>query len=252
MNKGFKWTISLNLNVNKDKILNYYGVNYNTGGVGIVGEKGKPVYSLYAYKWAGLNPQTGNPQGYVDGEKSEDYNTIMDEGMEVSSLQYKGSAIPVVFGNIGHSFSYKRLGLEFRFTYEAGHYFFRNSINYSNLFANGSGHADFTDRWQYPGDEKHTDVPSLIYPGNASRDAFYNGSEILVEKGDNFRIQYINLNYSNKFPISGQKKISFKIYLVANNLGILWRANHHHLDPDYRNETIPPSKTYSLGLQITL
>jgi len=252
INGSLKYTISLNLNVNKDKVLEYYGVNYNTGGVGIVGEKGKPVYSLYAYKWAGLNPQTGNPQGYLNGEIVEDYNAIMDEGREVSGLRYVGSATPIVLGSMGHSFSYKGLGLEFRFSYEMGHYFLRNSINYSNLFSNGTGHMDFSDRWVQPGDEKHTDVPSLVYPANSSRDAFYNNSEILAEKGDNLRLQYINLSYNGYFPTAGTKRKSYRLYFVSNNIGILWRANRHHLDPDYRNGTIPPSRNYSLGLQITL
>lgn len=47
-----------------------------------------------------------------------------------------------------------------------------------------------------PGDELNTNIPSNRYESNSARDAFYLGSEALVEKGDHIRLQYINLNYS--------------------------------------------------------
>jgi len=35
---------------------------------------GRPVYSIYSFKWAGLDA-TGDPQGYVNGQVSKDYTT---------------------------------------------------------------------------------------------------------------------------------------------------------------------------------
>jgi hypothetical protein len=39
-------------------------VNY---GEGFAAVEGKPVYSVFSYKWAGLDPVTGDPQGYING-----------------------------------------------------------------------------------------------------------------------------------------------------------------------------------------
>lgn len=61
---------------------------------------------------------------------------------------------------------------------------------------NRDGHSDYANRWQKPGDELNTNIPSNRYESNSARDAFYLGSEVLVEKGDHIRLQYINLNYS--------------------------------------------------------
>ncbi|QES88908.1 SusC/RagA family TonB-linked outer membrane protein [Rhizosphaericola mali] len=253
INHKFKWLINLNVNYNKDKILDYYGTNYNTGGLGITGEKGKPVYSLYSYKWAGLDGQTGDPLGYLNGTISKDYTAIINAGTQSQNLQYNGSVMPTFFGTIGNTFSYKDFGLDVRCTFQAGYYFMSSSINYNNLYASSQGHSDFSKRWQKPGDERYTDVPSMIYPANSSRDAFYNGSDALVEKGGNLRLQYINLNHSwQNIRIRKGMIRSIRLYCVANNLGILWRENKKKIDPDYQNSVIPPARNYSMGFQFTL
>jgi hypothetical protein len=40
-----------------------------------------------------------------------------------------------------------------------------------------------------------------------------------------------------------------RIYVYANNLGILWRANNKGIDPDYVSG-IPNPKTIAAGLKI--
>lgn len=253
LNRKLKWTIILNLNYNKDHILNYYGTDYHTGGLGVTGEKGKPVYSLYSYKWAGLDPATGDPLGYLNGAVSKDYDAILNAGTLAANLRFNGPAAPVLTGSLGQSFNYRGLGVDIRVTFETGYYFLRQSINYGSLFSSAQGHSDFALRWQKPGDEQHTSVPSMVYPDNSSRDAFYSGSAVLVDKGDNIRLQYINLHYSwHDLKLGNGTIKNLRFFAAANNLGILWRANRQHLDPDYNGWVIPPSRNYSFGLQFTL
>jgi hypothetical protein len=54
---------------------------------------------------------------------------------------------------------------------------------------------DYARRWQKPGDEQRTNVPSFTYPTDSSRDQFYNQSSVNVEKGDNIRLQDARLAY---------------------------------------------------------
>ena len=132
--------------------------------------------------------------------------------------------------------------------YKLGYYFRKESINYTTLFTNRTGYSDFADRWQQPGDEQKTQVPSMIYPTINARDKFYSSSEALVEKGDHIRLQFISLGYEF---IPNNKRLPFqRVQLFANisNIGILWRANHAKLDPDYPY-SLPPSKTFSIGLR---
>lgn len=257
IDREVKWTTEWNINFYSDRIKKFYLENqpasyYVNRGYGYTGALGYPVYSVFTYEWAGLDPDTGDPIGYLNGEKSEDYRMIQSKETSLDELVYSGSATPTVFGTIGNSISWKGLSLSMRMSYEFGFYFVRSSINYNNLVYALKGHSDYLLRWQKSGDEKLTNVPSFIYPFNSSRDVFYQGSEVLVEKGDNIRLQYINLSYN--FPLGRHKNgtayRNCRVYFVMNNLGIIWRANDKGIDPDYKDVVIPPSTSFSFGVNV--
>jgi hypothetical protein len=90
----------------------------------------------------------------------------------------------------------------------------------------------------------------MVYPADPSRDQFYQSSEVLVERGDHVRLQDLQLSYTldrsahPKLPVQG-----LRLYLYANNLGILWKANHAGIDPDYIS-SYPQPRTLALGLKI--
>lgn len=257
----WRWDTVLNFSTYRDEVTNYYVPNtfannyVNTSGnsVPVSGTVGLPVYSIFAYKWAGLDPETGDPRGYLNGEISKDYTAITGSEKGIEDLQYFGSAVPTTYGSLINSFGYRGFSLDVGLIYKLGYWFRRNSIQYTQLLASRNGHSDFADRWQRPGDEELTDVPSLIYTSDSSRDQFYSGSGVLVEKGDHVRLQYINLGYElNKVSLA---KVPFKfvrLYGVVSNLGILWRANSHGIDPDYSisANSLKSATTYSLGFNL--
>lgn len=252
----FKWSTDLNLNFYKDEIKKYYlgdqaASYYVNGGYGYTGARGFPVYSIFAYKWAGLDPSTGDPRGYLNGEISDDYRKMSSTETSLDELVYAGPASPTIFGTIGNSFVWKGLSLNLRLSYEFGFYFIRSSVNYNSVLSLDA-HSDFNLRWMKPGDEVKTNVPSFVYPNNSARDAFYLGAETLVEKGDNIRLQYINLSYdifhgNNR----GNRKLKeCKLYFAINNIGIIWRANKKGIDPDYKDIINPLATNYSFGINI--
>lgn len=249
------WTTQWILNLSKDEVTTYYlaskqGSQFAGGGFTAV--VGNPVFSLYTYRWAGLDPATGDPQGYLNGQVSKNYSSLTGAATQVSDLAFNGSLLPTVYGSLGNTFSFKDLSLSFRITYKFGYSFLRPSINYSNLFNTSSGNADYALRWQQPGDELHTDVPSMVYPAIGSRDAFYNSSETLVEKGDHIRLQYITLNYQLPSRLTKNLFRTASVYMNMNNVGILWRANKKGLDPDLSNGALPPARSFSLGVRFDL
>ena len=82
-----------------------------------------------------------------------------------------------------------------------------------------------------------------------NRDNVYLYSNALVEKGDHFRLQDVNLSYL--FDKSAIAKLPFErlqLYFYANNLGILWKATKTKLDPDYM--TFKPVKSFSVGVKV--
>jgi TonB-linked SusC/RagA family outer membrane protein len=253
----FKWLTNWNFSFYKDKVTDYYlssleASNFLTGSLGITGKAGLPVYSILAYKWAGLDPLTGDPQGYLNGVVSKDYAAITGSSTTIDDLAFRGSAVPTYYGNIGNTFSWRSLALTVAVSYKLGYFFRSQSVDYSALFINGIGHSDYALRWQKPGDETKTNVPSLIYPSQQARDNFYTYSDVLVEKGDHVRLQYINLSYQP--PSAFLKNLHFSnmsIYANISNVGLLWTANHKHIDPDEARSlvSLPNPKTVTLGLR---
>lgn len=254
INRKVKWTSNFIFNTYRDKVTVYQDSISTLSAVsaGIIALDGYPEYSLFSYKSAGLNHLTGDPQGYLNKEVSMDYDAILNN-TPLSDLVYSGSLLPTVFGSVGNTISFKNISLTARINYKFGYYFRRESINYGLLIDNSTGHSDYSKRWQKPGDEIKTDVPSMIYPASLSRDLFYLNSEALTTKGDHIRLQYINLSYEiGQRSLKGLPFESLQFFMVVNNLGIIWRANKEHLDPDYPSNTVLPAKSYSFGVRVQL
>lgn len=90
----------------------------------------------------------------------------------------------------------------------------------------------------------------MIYPADNNRDNFYSESDVLIDKGDNIRFKDISLSYTFHPVIHRYIPINLlQIYMYANNIGIIWKANHEGLDPDYPLGGIPPSRSISLGIK---
>lgn len=214
---------------------------------------GNPRYSIYSLEWAGLDPETGDPQIYLDGEVTKDYASVLSN-LSLEDLVYSGPALPTDFGSLRNNFRLGDFTMGFTISYKFGYYFRRPSLSYSALFNNWIGHEEYGERWMKPGDEQFTQVPSMPVAGtSSSRDFVYTYADILVEKGDHIRFQDINVSYDLRrskhrwLPFS---KVS--VYGYVNQLGIIWRANKQGLDPDYIFRLYPASPTYSFGINITL
>ncbi|MES2329275.1 MAG: SusC/RagA family TonB-linked outer membrane protein [Bacteroidota bacterium] len=260
IDRTFKWTTNFLFNYNTSKTSAYYTPAANTaytllqGGNSIYPVIGYPLYSIAAYKWGGLN-SVGDPQGYLQGKLSTDYNSITQSankyGLDSGQIVYIGPSNPTIFGSLINEFSYKGFSISFNISYSLGYYFRKPSFTSNALINNGYGYGEYSQRWQKSGDELVTNVPAFVYtnyPQFSARDNFYQFSQINVLKADNIKLQYINLGYS----FDGSKvRLPFErlqVYFNAANLGIIWRANKYGIDPDYPS-SFPPSKTFAFGIK---
>jgi len=260
LNGAFQWQTMLNFSSARDKVKTYYlgsvqGSNFVQSGAAVSGIEGLPVYSIFSYRFAGLDPLTGDPRGYLGGVVSKDYNNLTGASTTINDLFYHGSALPGYFGNVINTFSYGGISLSVALSFKFDYYFRRKGIEYANLFTNWTASADYAARWRKTGDEAFTNIPSLIYPVSNARENFYRFSSELVEKGDHLRLQYVNIDY--RFPAGLVKYLKLKslsVFVNASNLGIIYRANKLGLDPDLNNTAnpLPPGKTFSFGLRTQL
>jgi hypothetical protein len=206
------------------------------------------MFSIYSYPWAGLSPSNGDPQGYIGGKPSIDYAHLAN--LPLDSMTYNGSAQPTYFGALRNTFSYGNISLSFNISVKGGYYFRKPALSYVGLYNSWTGISDYSKRWQNPGDEKNTSIPSRVYPANPQRDAFYQFASVNVEKGDNIRLEDIALSYDidqtiwRRIPVN-----AIRVYGYISNLGMIWSANKDRIDPYFVG--IPKTgKRFSFGLDI--
>jgi TonB-dependent starch-binding outer membrane protein SusC len=256
--KGFSWKTSFILSYALDKIAKYdiqasasSYISEGSGNDGIIYPLvGRPIFAMYSYRWAGLD-NAGDPQGILNGKPSTDWNSILTT-TGVDSMHFNGPSRPTTFGSLRNTFTFKRLTFSANIIYKLNYYFRRTSISYASLYSLWQGNKDFLKRWQNPGDELHTSVPAIEYPPvNNSRESFYALSSVLIDRGDNIRMQDITIGYD--IPIHNKPAsllTGFQAYCYINNIGILWRANHDGLDPDlYGNNAYPAPRTIAFGIK---
>lgn len=246
------WSTTLLLSLYKDKLLKFdapqtIGTIRNYGS--LTGIAGKSMYGVYSYRWAGLEHETGDPMGILNGAASKDYTAILNN-FSPDSLIYNGSSRPTRFGSLRNDFHYKGFSLSCNIVFKLGYVFRRPSTaTYYSKVVENQPHLDYSLRWQQPGDEIKTNVPSILYEQNENRSVFYNFSEVLVESGNHIRLQDIRFSYA--FPSDKLKRSTFKslqFYSYLSNLGILWKENKKGIDPDTFGFNLPNPFSIAFGI----
>ncbi|MDF2159382.1 SusC/RagA family TonB-linked outer membrane protein [Algoriphagus sp. CAU 1675] len=250
----FRWTSHLIYSSIKEKVTDFEKIPTVANLLSIASTSmpypvvGRPLYGIYSYSWAGLDPQTGDPMGYLNGEPSSNY-LEMFRAATIDNLRYHGSARPTTFGALRNEVSLKGFRLSVNISYRFGYYYRRSSIDYYSLLRGLPGHGDYQYRWRESGDEKTTFVPSLPTSSNLRRNDFYTHASVLVEKGDHIRLNDIRFSYTlSRKQHKGLPFDSVEFYSYANNLGIIWKASDDPLDPDF--QTARPLKSISFGFRM--
>lgn len=253
LNGNIQWTSTMLFNYNTDKVTSYK-VKQGSNNDIINGNFDNPIenypyYAVFSFSSAGLN-NLGKPQGYLNGEISTDYARILGQ-FKPEEMIYHGSATPKYFGSIINTIGYKNLQLSFNITYKFDYFFRRRNLFDGTEFRYIGAIDGYERRWQKPGDEKFTRIPTFQYPQSDMSGSFFLNSNDAVEPGDHIRLQDIRLScdLNNLF-----KKTPFKsasIFGYAKNMGILWSKTKTYVDPDYGVYTMPQSRSYSIGLNLT-
>lgn len=250
----FSWNSNLLLSHNQVKISKYMQqVDPTMSYIQEISPiEGQLAHAVFSYKWAGLNPENGKPRGFLNGEVSDDWRSIIQETTR-EQLNMHGSARPMWFGSVRNDFSVNNFALSFNVTFRLKYFFRRSFLHYGQLSRWNQSvwnplHADYENRWQQPGDESWTHVPSFIYPIDSYSGSFYQGAELHVLKGDHIRLNDIRMSY--QLPV--RQKYRLELFAYTNNVGILWRANKEKLDPETPQNEMGLPKTYSFGLNFSL
>lgn len=250
--KELSWNTSLLFNLLANKVVSYK-IPQNSSTIqtrpgDMLFIVGKPLFGVFSYKWAGLDPASGEPQGVIKGEVTKKYTDIINN-FATENLVFSGSSVPTIFGALRNDFEWKKLSVSVNIVYKLKYYFRRPvmSLNEADLLYTNYNAAGYNTRWKKPGDELHTSTPSLSYPNDNAKATFYQYSEAVVSRADHIRLQDIRLGYTFDNDKLHKRIKSLMVYSYINNLGIIWRANKFGIDPDSMD--MPQVRSFSVGVR---
>ena len=225
--------------------------------------EGKPLFGVYAFEWKELNSNGDVVLNAPNGTEiiSPSPTQLREIYTNPNNFLFLGRVNAPFFGRLGNTFSYKKLSLTANIGFKFGHVYRAQNLDYgsyysSSSFGGGRPSKLVTSRWKSPGDEFKTRIPLLS--GNIERDInnsyAYSYSNINVKDASHIRLTDILIKYS--FDSSELKRLpinNLDVYIQADNLGILWRANKDGVDPDYvptsYSRFVPPSRSFAIGLK---
>ena len=268
---GLKWRTQFNFGINKNEVTrldvdqNIWTMVRAEGAA----RKGYAQRGLFSIKFDGLDPAYGYPTFVgVNGTRHETNIYLQDTNIE--SLVYHGPVDPTFTGGFWNQVSYKNFTLSALLTFSAGNYVRLQPTVTSNYDDMTAMSKDVLNRWIMPGDERLTNVPSILdrfttearvyrpngsavsaaYPYNA-----YNYSDERVAKGDFVRLKNVSLAYQLPASIAGRLGLSgAQLSLVGNNVALLYSDKRlNGADPEFFNNggvAMPIPRQYTVALKV--
>ena len=225
-------------------------------GTSFVGE-GLPLHTFYMYKYAGVNPETGDPMWWKDVTDASGNVTGREKTTNYSqATQYLcGDPTPTLYGGFGTTFDYRGFDVALAFTYsigglvyDSGYASYMGSPTQSS--AGSNFHKDILNAWTP--ENRNTDIPKFQY-----------NEQYTAASSDRFLTDASYLNFQNAqigytFPERITRKMfvnRLRIYVACDNI-IYWSCRQG-LDPRQSftgatsNAMNSPVRTISGGLNIT-
>ena len=225
-------------------------------GTSFVGE-GLPLHTFYMYKYAGVNPETGDPMWWKDVTDASGNVTGREKTTNYSqATQYLcGDPTPTLYGGFGTTFDYRGFDVALAFTYsigglvyDSGYASYMGSPTQSS--AGSNFHKDILNAWTP--ENRNTDIPKFQY-----------NEQYTAASSDRFLTDASYLNFQNAqigytFPERVTRKIfvnRLRLYVACDNI-IYWSCRQG-LDPRQSftgatsNAMNSPVRTVSGGINIT-
>jgi TonB-linked SusC/RagA family outer membrane protein len=262
------WSISSTFNFgwNITKITN---LKSNPNIWSLVGEgggaqQGFPVRGLFSIRNRGLDPYLGYPLFLNDsGQISPVVNLA---SLNTSYLKYEGPTDPTITGGWSNTFRYGPFSLNVLLTYQAGNKI-RLRPAYASIYADLDALPnEFNKRFELPGDQKLTNIPSvqmytqagyLLSTLSAFPYSNYNYSSDRVADGGFVRMKAVSVSY--QLPNTLLSKVGMRsgsISAVANNLWLIYSDKRlHGQDPEFYatgGAALPVNKQVTVALRLGL
>ena len=239
----FRWTTTLNVAHNENRILNLYNGNSRSFGTTIWME-GHEKNTYYLVRWAGVDPSDGMPMWY-------DLNGNITKSYSESNRVADKSSTPICHGGILNDFSFGNWSISFQINYNIGGWRLASyAASYMNDGYDITGGNQAVElyyyRWKKPGQAASFPIVSQTTTGSGRY------STRFLYKATYFDLATASVSYS--IPSRVLNKIRIKgltVSLQGNNL--------YYLTPDQKKgfnsfKTVsfgyPRTRTFTLGLNL--
>ena len=251
---NFSWAVNFNFTWQRSVVKNLPNdgadIPYGDGSM-YIHREGASMYSFYLPVWKGVNPETGLGEFWID---PSDHSKGVTNFYTEAGNAIVGKAMPDVLGGFSTNMTFMDglLDLSFLISYQFGGSLF----DYPGYFTHCDGFraasmnaaADAADYWTP--DNRDAAYPMPIMNNPYRWDRF---SSRLIKSTDNIRMREIALGCN--IPVKRYVE-RLRVYVKANNPFMIWSAVPD-IDPDvaingYRTVDVPVTKSFTLGLNITL
>ena len=212
---------------------------------------GHPVYAWRMPTWAGVNPETGNEEWYlngVDGETTTNFNAADD-------VYQGGSAIPKLTAGLNIHIDFKGFFADASGYYAGGHKVYEGWHRYTQgtdvypvMYYQGLN--SLLDRWQQPGDTG-TRFGKFEYTGRP----WQRHSKFLYD-GDYFRLKNVTVGYNFNSKFTEAAKIDgLRVFVRGTNVLTWVKDENLKYDPEVDSSgqiglRTPVVKSFVLGINI--
>ena len=265
--KDFVWSLGFNTSKVNNEVNSEFeprgdwkeviGGNYN--------KKGYPIFSFWAFRFAGLNPENGGPLFDLSGSDSN------EGALDVTRyMVHVGKSEPDLTAGINMNFRYRNWALSTSFYWSTGNQCFLDSpyaemnktYGMPSEYKNAS--TQLLKRWRKSGDEDYTNIPSIpvgenslaIYPFKDNSTALYPYeawaySDIRVVDAWYIRCNSINLSYTfpEKMIRRFAQNVSFSMTLT-NPFQIV-SSDFDSRDPEVAKGSQPLTRNFSFSLNVS-
>lgn len=269
MNKGFEAELSIdvirskdfniniggNLGTNKNEVLEL-AKDLNGDEVNITStidrvETGHPVYGWYMPTWAGVNPETGQEEWYIDINENEDKTTNFNSAKQVWQ---GGSAIPKITAGANIHVDFKGFFVDASAYFAGGHKVYEGWHRYTNSLGLYGSYVFQSmdvvlDRWKEPGDKARY---GKSYFGTKP---WQRHSKFLYD-GDYLRLKDVTIGYNFQKSIVDKIGLAgLKVFVKGTNLLTWVKDDNLKYDPEVGTDgesglETPAVRSYIMGINV--
>lgn len=261
--KNVHWDFGVNAAIARNRLVDYPSElgNPALGGDYITGTylrgKGKSYYNLYLFRFAGIDPETGQETFWKDVEGSN--GTITREKVfninEGTQSELGKDALPDMTGGLRTSFRWKNIDVLVTTAFQIGG--LQWDGNSANLY--DAGRIGFTVSQDLVGntwtpENRDAKFPKLMY--NGTWNFASSTSDALWRDASFFSLKTVNIGYT--LPSQWMSKLdvqSLRVFFSADNL--FFKSSHHGFDPrtGFTSQAgfgFPQAKTFTFGITLNL